>query len=230
MRGSLAKDENAFVTDLNAILEPLTDPANPSFTASGSLLELDAQFLQDLLEKNDMKSGPISITPTLNCNRGILSNSSLDLLLKDFSFHGNLIGDTTVSLPVSGSLTQPSIDLTGAIQSLFSSQTLQIGKTLGLDALAKELGMEEAKSTSDLLTGALTNQIDDVKGGDALQQLIEQVVPGAQTPEAAATNPPLGETAGEALFEQLEGRIKELEGNEDVKQTLKDLGKSLFGK
>jgi len=229
LRGSMAHKQDAFTTDLNAILEPLTNPAVPSFNATGSILDIDADFLGDLLKKNEMESRSFSIKPSIACEKGRLKGSRIDLVLKDLKLYGTDIGDTTLKLPVNGTLQRPTLDITGAIQSLFSEQGLKIGKTLGLRELGKHLGTGTNTTAGGMLMSGLTNNVKEIADSPALQQLIEQVAPGAQT-NAAVTNQSLGEAVGNALSEQLGKNVKELEGNEAVKESLKNLGNSLFGK
>jgi len=230
LRGSLANNKDSFVTDLNAILEPLTDPQHPSFNATGSILDIDADFLGDLLKKNEMESRSFSIKPSITSAKGALQGSRIDLVLNDLKIYGADIGDTTLKLPLNGTLQRPSLDITGAIQSLFSEQGMKIGKTLGLRELKKQLGVNTNAAPREALISGLTNNVKEIADSPALQQLIQQVAPGAQSTNAAVTNASVGEAVGNALFEQLGKNVKEIEGNEAVKQSLKSLGNSLFGK
>ncbi len=235
LRGSLADKKEIFATDLNAILEPLTDPQNPTFNATGSIADMEIKELQDLLKKNDMESSSFSIKPSITCIKGQLKGSRVDLVLNNLKIYGTEIGDTTLKLPLSGTLQSPVLDLTGALKSLFSEQAVKIGKAVGLKELKKELGKQlgvDANATAkEMVVGGLTNNVKEIADSPALQQLIGQVVPGAQsTNSAAATNQSLGEAVGNVLSEQLGKNVKELEGNEAVKDTLKSLGTSLFGK
>jgi len=234
LRGSLADDKKAFATDLNAILQPLTDPQKPSFNVAGSILDIRADFLRDLLKKNEMESSAFSIQPSITCQNGNLQGSRIELILKDLKIHGTEIGDTTLKLPLYGTLQRPALDITGALQSLFSKEALRIGRTLGLrelkKELSKELGVDGSASPQEMLLQGLTNQVKEVADSPALQELIQQVLPGAQPTNGVSTNRPLGETVGNVLAEQLGKNVKELEGNEAVKETLKSLGTSLFGK
>ena len=229
LRGSLAHEKTSFVIDMNTILEPLTDPKSPTFNATGSILDIDPAILGNLLKKNDMESSSFSIKPSVTCTKGQLKGSHIDVVLNDFKIYGTKIGDTTLKLPLNGSLKHPSLDITGALQSLFSEQGLKIGKAVGLKELKKQLGVDTNATTREMIIGGLTNNVKEVAESPALQQLIEQVAPGAQT-NAAATNQPLGESIGEALSEQLGKNIKELKDNDAVKESLKSLGNSLFGK
>lgn len=224
LRGSLAHKKDAFATDLNAILEPLTDPQHPSFNATGSILDIDAGFLSDLLDKNNMQSSSFSITPSIVCKAGDLKGSRIDLVLNNLRIYDTDIGDTTLKLPLYGTLQKPVLDITGAIQSLFSEQGVKIGKALGLRELNKQLGTGTNTTAKGMLMSGLTNNVKEISESPALQQLIEQVVPGTQT-NAVTTNQSLGETVGNVLSEQLDKNVKD----EAVKDTLKSLGKSLFG-
>lgn len=233
LRGALAHEKDSFTTDLNAILEPLTDPQNPSFNATGSIIDISAEFLGDLLKKNDMESSSFSIKPSISCTKGSLKGSRIDLTLNKLKIYGTEIGDTTLKLPLNGTLQKPVLDITGALQSLFSEQAVKIGKAVGLRELKKELGkqlgVDAAGTPREMLVSGLTNNVKEISRSPALQELIQQVVPGSQT-NTAVTNKALGETVGNVLVEQLGKNVKELEGNEAVKETLKSLGTSLFGK
>jgi hypothetical protein len=228
LRGSLAHEKDSFATDLNAIIEPLTDPKTPSFNATGSIADISAEFLGDLLKKNEMESSSFSIKPSITCAKGNLNGSRIDLTLNKLKMYGTDIGDTTLKLPLNGTLQKPSLDITGAIQSLFSEQGLKIGKALGLRELKKQLGVDANATPRDMLISGLTNNVKELSDSPALQQLIEQVAPG--TNNAATTNQTLGDAIGNALSEQLGKNVKELDGNDAVKQSLKSLGNSLFGK
>jgi len=220
LRGSLADDENAFSTDLNAIVEPLVDPAKPTFNATGRVLDIDAEFLKDLLDKNDMASGPFSIEPSISCNQSELEGSHIDLTLNDLEIYGAEIGETTLPLQLSGTLKKPKVDLTAALQSLFSEQSVNILKAIGL----KELGVQPSEGS---LVQNLTNNVSEIAESPALQKLIQRVVPGAQSTNTTTTNPSISKTLSDVLFEQLEKNVKEVETNDT--DSLKGLIDSLFG-
>lgn len=227
LRGALEHDDDAFVTDLNIILEPLTDPQNPTFTASGSILDIDADFLSDLLRKNDMDSTSFSIKPSINSVGGELSGSKVELILNDLEIYNTAIGDTVLMLPIYGTLRSPRISLTPALQTLFSEQAAKIGKAVGMRELKKELGLDpDAKVSRESLMSGLTNSVKEIEESPALQDLINQVAPGATTnTSSTATNKSTKEAVGDALIEQLEKNVKELEGNEAVRDTLRSLFK-----
>ncbi|QHI68554.1 AsmA family protein [Tichowtungia aerotolerans] len=221
LRGSLADDSNSFATDLSAVLEPLTDPANPTFNATGSILDIDAEFLEELLSKNDMESGVFSIKPSITCNQGRLEGSDIDLVIKDLKIYNAEIGETKLTLPITGTLQKPWIDLSGTLSSLFSEQALNIGKAVGLQELKKELGIEDGAITQQTLMGQLTNRVEEINDSPALQELIQQIAPGTQPTNSTSTNQPIKKAIGNALIEQLEQNVKEVEGNEAVKDLLR---------
>ena len=230
LRGSMAHEKDNFTTDLNAILEPLTDPKNPTFNATGSILDIDATFLGNLLKKNNVESKSFSIKPSITCTKGQLTGSRIDLVLNNLKLYGTEIGDTTLKLPLSGTLKSPVLDLTGALQSLFSEQAVKIGKTLGMKELKKQLGVDTNSTPREMLVGALTNNVKEISKNPALQSLIGQVVPESQPTNSAATNQTLGEAVGDALSEQLGKNVKGFEDNKAAKDSLKSLGNALFGK
>ena len=230
LRGSLEHNEDAFATDLNAIVKPLTDPKNPSFTATGKILGIDADFLRDLLEKNDMSCSSFSIEPSITCKNGQLNGSSISLILNDLVFLGAKIGDTALTLPINGTLWNRQYEITGAINELVTKHSAQIGKAVLQHELQKQLGVSTNAAPRDMLIGGLTNNVKEIEESPALQELIQQVVPGGSQTNAAVTNKSLGEAVGDVLSEQLGKSVKELDGNEAVKESLRNLGKSIFGK
>ena len=225
LRGSLADDKNAFVTDLNAIVEPLTDPSNPSFNATGSVLDIDADFIKELLDKNDMSSGPFSIKPSITCNQSALEGSHIDLILNDLEIYGAKIGKTTLPLKLYGTLKRPRVDLPAALKALFSEQSVDILKAIGL----KELGIKSSDDKGEMLIGGLTNSVKEIGESPELQNLIQQVF----TPRTLSTNsttaaePSIKETLGNVLFEQLEKNVDEVKPNDT--DALKGLINNLFG-
>ena len=224
LRGSIADDQNSFATDLNAIVEPLIDPAHASFTLSGSILNIDSQLLVDLLEKNDIKSSAFSLGPSIRSTQGQFKDSSINLTVKDLEAYGGSFKEAKLKLPVTGTLTRPWIDLPGALKSFLSDHALDIGKSFGLnklkEELGKETGVELGDSPQETLVNALTNSVEEISENDALRDLVEQVS-GAKT----NTNKPIKEAVGDALIDQLEDSVKELEDNEEVKDLLRGLFK-----
>jgi hypothetical protein len=237
LRGALTGDQRMLATDLSSVVQPLLDPQNPSFTLDGSVAEIRPESfgeLSALLRKNDLESRALAIKPVIVCKAGRLDGSLVNLELSALKIHGAEIGDTTLKLPLNGTLNRPVLDLTGALRSLFSEQSLKIGKAIGMHELkkevSKELGVDITAPPGQMVLQGLSNNVKEVADSPALQELIQQVVPGAQSTNAPATTNSTGEAVGNALAEQLGKNVKELEGNEAVKETLKGLGTKLFGK
>ncbi|MBM4152102.1 MAG: hypothetical protein FJ220_01090 [Kiritimatiellaceae bacterium] len=225
LRGTLAHNQNAFTTDLSAMIDPLVDPKKPSFNANGSILDIDASFLSDLLSKNKMESSSFSIKPSITCKKGEINGSYLDVVLKQLKVHGTDIGDTTFKLPVNGTLDQPSFDLTGALQSLFSEKSLSIAKLTGLNELRKQLGAKTNATPRDMLVNALTNNAKEFSKSPALQKLMGQVRPEI-TPvdtNSIATNTPPSETPNEIPSDAPTN-------NPTITESIQNIGNSLFGK
>jgi hypothetical protein len=211
LRGSLAHNKDAYVTDLSAILEPLTDPQNPSFNATGSILDIDASFLGDLLEKNNMQSSSFSIKPSITCTKGQLKGSYIDLVLNDLKIYQAEVDSFSIRIPIKGTIQKPAPELPD-LQKLLLSE------------LSKQLGTGTNTAPRELLISGLTNNVKELQDSPALQDLIQQIIPGSQT-NAATTNESLGEAIGNALSEQLDKNLKD----EAVKESIKSLSESLFG-
>ncbi len=175
LRGALLKNKNTFVTDLNAVIKPLTDPNNPTFNAIGSILDIDIDFLNDLLQKNDMESRSFSINPSIICTQGRLDGSLINLTLNDLAIHKTEIGDTALNLPLNGTLSKPSIDLTDALQTFFSDQAIKIGQTIIQRKLKKGLGIDTNATPSDLLINGLMDRVNELKGNTAAKKTLKNL-------------------------------------------------------
>lgn len=229
LRGSAADDENAFVTDLNAIVKPLTDPKTPTFNATGNILDIDAKFLKDFLKENDMESGSFSVKPSITCDCGVLKGSKVDLVLNSLKIYGAEIGETTLTLPINGTLKAPTVDLTGALQSLFSKQSSKIIQTLGREQLQKKLGIDPSEKPDDILMQGLTNNVKEIGESPELQNLIGQVIQSDRSDVTAKTNrPTLKKALGDVLVEQLDKNIDEVD--KDGVNELKGLFNNLLKK
>lgn len=192
LRGSLFDDKAAFLTDLSIIFEPITDPDNPTFSATGSVLDISVELLGNFLKKHDMESSSFSIKPSIACKKGRLDGSKINLVLNDLKFYGADIGNTTLPLAIRGTLQAPFLDITSAIQAVASEQSVAIGKAIARQEMQKKLNK--------------------------------------QRPDGTETNQPVGEAAGDMLFNELEKNVKELKGNDALRDSLRNLGTSLLGK
>ena len=221
LRGAHQDDENSFVTDLTARVKPLTDPKKPSFKASGSVLDIDAEFLRDILKSNDMESGPFTIKPAIICDQGQLEGSEIKLVLNDLKIYGAEIGETTLPLELEGTIQKPRVNLTAALRALFSEQSTDIIRTLGKDQLKKELGIDPTAKPSDMLVQGLTNSVKEIADSPELQNLIQSVTRGTSTNAATTNQPTIKESLGNVLFEQLEKNVDEVQ--EDDAESIKGL-------
>lgn len=218
LRGALVDDRASFVTDLNLLLSPLVDPDNPTFTADGSILDIRADLLGDLLQRNQMDSPSFSIRPSITCREGNLLGSTIQLVLNDLSLYGTAIGDTRIALPVRGTIHQPSIDLTGALQSLFNEQAAAIGRAIGQRHLQKEI----QKRTGD---------------SDVINAVIQQLLPGRDTDKDVKEKPPEADEAEQdqekevpTPEEELKEGLRQLDPTGEVEDALRSLRDAFRGR
>ena len=195
LRGTLAEDDRSCVIDMNARVEPLIDRATPSFKASGSILDIEAKVLEDLLEKNNMSSGPFSIKPSITCSQRSLEKSKIEITLQDLNFSGTDLGKTTLNLPIGGTLDRPTLDLTSALQSLFSKNPSNILKLLSSQ---KSESRSKQKKNSD--------PIDTTK-----------------IPAEELTADSLRQTLNEVLSEQIDENVKDSKDNKTLKHLTESL-------
>jgi hypothetical protein len=173
-----------------------------------------------------MACSSFSIEPSISSVEGRLNGSKIDLVLKDFDIFDVEIGDVVLPLSLNGTIQKPTLNFTAALQALLSEQSIKIGKAIGMRELKKELGIDSsATEPRDALISGLTNNVKEIGESPALQELIQQVVPSSQSTNQAITNRPIKKAVGNALIEQLEKNVKELEGNETVREALKSLFK-----
>ncbi len=187
LRGSLADDPSVFETDLSAFIEPLTDLENPTFNATGSIKNIDPKLIEKLLRKNDLKSGPFSVHPSVACREGRLDGSSVDLMLTSLEYQNTKIGDTTLHVPVAGTLQNRTYDLTTALQSLFSNNAGNILKAL----MKKEVSPKKSpsdkpqdspaaepqadESASDLLVDKLGKSVKEIDDNPELKKSLREL-------------------------------------------------------
>ena len=149
LRGSHAEKPSHFVIDLQALLKPVTDPEATSFDLSGGITQIDANILKGLLEKNDVQVDYFSVKPTLICKKGTFQNSHLDFVVNNFVYQKTRLSKSSFNLPLTGTLENPQLDLTHALQSLFINQSGDILKALSRRA-AEKTRSKKTDSTSDL--------------------------------------------------------------------------------
>ncbi len=219
LRGEQADKKEHFVTDISAILSPLTDPKNPTFNITGDISGVDERLLGGLLKKNKMESGPLSIKPSIVCQNGQLKGSRMDLVLSALKIYGTEIGNTTLKAPLNGTLQSPALDLTDALNSLFSEQSVKIGTAIGLRKLRKEPGAKTKAAASV----TLTNDVKEVSVTPAALPPVEPVA--ADTP--VTTNKLSGEAADQPLADQLSKSAKELRDSPALQQLIEHVAADL---
>jgi len=178
LRGSLHGKPTAFVTDLNAFLDPLTDPSKPSFNATGSMLNLNVKVLKELLRKNDMDCNSFSLKPSIICRKGVLDDSLVELILSDLTYRNTALGKTSLKLPLHGTIEKPELDLTGALQTLFTEQSAALLRILAKEELQKRNGDTNEPprgSLSDLLIKELGKNVKEVDESKDLQDSLRKL-------------------------------------------------------
>lgn len=183
LRGARTDDPTAFETDLNAFIEPLTDLENPTFNATGSIKNIDPQLIEKLLRKNNMKSGAFSVKPSVACKQGRLDGSSVDVMLDDVEYQNTKIGNTTLHVPVGGTLQNRTYDLTAALQSLFSENAGNILKAImkkedkpsGKPAGSEPAQPAKEESVSDQLINQLGDSVKEVDENPELKKSLREL-------------------------------------------------------
>jgi hypothetical protein len=199
LRGSHAEKSDTFVTDLQAFVKPLSNPTAPSFTLSGTLNGIDASLVQKVLGAERMTSGPVSVNPSVTSKNGQLAGSIVQLVIQDLVIRNIAFGDTTLDVPLIGTIQNPQPDYTKALRDLYVNQPKQILKGVA----QKLLEVPQLQEGTNLTGQASSNEVENVP-----------------------TEP---KDLGDVLVEQLEDNVKELQGNEELKNTIKNLSNTLFG-
>jgi hypothetical protein len=110
------------------------------------------------------------------------------------------------------------------LKSLFSGQSVNILKAIGL----KELGIKSSDDKGEMISGGLTNSVKEIGESQELQNLIQQVLtPRTLSTDSTNTNAPISETLSNVLFEQLEKKVDEVKPSDT--DALKGLIDNLFG-
>jgi hypothetical protein len=155
LKGHLADDPRAFVTDLRGRVAPLTDPARPSFDLNGQIAAVDWQRLRPLLRKTEVECDSADVRVRLVCRRGtfVTPDSVLMATLRNARPTGKLARkvkgwplprDVTVAVPVQGELDDPKLDLQGALlRSILESLAGNV------DGLMKALNVDQ-RAADDL--------------------------------------------------------------------------------
>jgi hypothetical protein len=218
LSGSLADDENSFATDLTASIEPLTHPKKPTFTISGSILNIDAALFDEALAKNNIKGDSFSIRPSIRCQKGQLKDSFIKLSAQNLQIKNTHVGGLdNVKLPI---LSEPPwIDFTGILTSLPLDLALNFGLSKLQEELGGEIGIGSTGSPQEALIGALTNNVKELQdAAPALQAIIEQMIPSTQSTNSAITNG-IPKTVGDVM-NALEKELQKPEMQELTEQII----------
>ena len=123
--GSLHDKPEAFVTDIQARVAPLSEPLLASFTATGNIMAIDMRELGKLSDEIGVASQSVDITLNLTVRDGaFIAGSELVAALHDAELVGDLKKkhdgvklppEISLTIPVSGTLAKPIISIQQAI-------------------------------------------------------------------------------------------------------------------
>ncbi|HEY5653413.1 MAG TPA: hypothetical protein VIR63_03475 [Pontiella sp.] len=230
--GSLGNNKNGFVTELNLKLAPLIDPETPSFDLTGRVMEIDTRMIASAYNRMGVRSKPFGIEPDIHCRNGRFENSALEIILKVIELEDKLaeklggmasIGKLRFSVPVTGSLREPKVELFSGLQGALKGNA---GNVLG--SFLKSRGdrkSNEDTPPADAVVEILGEQVEEIGKSETAKRILKDLVDG----EPSATNssaPVSTDTVVDILAEQVE----EIGESEELKEGLKGLGKLLFGK
>jgi hypothetical protein len=125
IKGALREKPNAFATDVNVRIAPLTNPQKSSFKADGKIVDIDMRELGNLAEEAGLTSPSADIALHLNVRDGVfLAGSELVATLREAELAGDLKKkhdnvklppDISLTIPVTGTLAKPTINIQQAI-------------------------------------------------------------------------------------------------------------------
>ncbi|MEN7972408.1 MAG: AsmA family protein [Verrucomicrobiota bacterium] len=233
--GSLGDDRTSFITDLKLRLAPIVDPAVPSFDLKGKVLEIDPRVMEEVYNDLGIRSAPFGLEPGIYCRAGVFRDSAVTLSLKDIVLEDKLadrlggmasVDELRFSVPITGALTQPEVDVQQALSGAVGGNAQTLLESFLKGAAAKEAGSQETPETlTDAAVEVLGAHVDEIGESEAAKKALKDLVDG----EPSATNAP-SLISSDTLVEILGEEVEEIGENEAVKDDLKNLGKWLFGK
>jgi hypothetical protein len=233
--GSLGDDRTSFITDIRMKLAPVTDPDVPSFDLKGKILEIDPRLLEEAYSKLGIRSAPFGLDPVFHCREGRFSDSQIALTLREIELEEKLadrlggmarIGTLKFSVPVEGTLQEPTIDLQGALGSAIGGNTRTLLDSFLKGVVAKETGVEVPQEmTTDAAVDVLADKVDEVGESETTQKVLKDILDGKPT----ATNEP-PPVSSDTVVDILGEHVKEIGDDEELKDELKNLGRKLFGR
>ncbi len=233
--GSLGGKRTRFVTDLQLRLAPVIDPQAPSFDLSGKVLEIDPRILEKAYDKLGIRFSPFGLDPRLYCREGWFRDSSIVLNLEDIVFEDKLanrlggmgsIGSLRFSVPIEGSLQEPTVDIQQALHGAIGGNAQSVLDSFLKGAMAKEAGLEEPPD--DLTAVAievLGRHVDEIGESETAKKVLKDLADGG----SSDTNAP-SSLSSDVLIDILGEQVEEIGENEALKDELKNLGKFLFGR
>lgn len=182
--GSLHEKPEAFVTDIQASVAPLTEPLLASFTANGNIMAIDMRELPKLTDELGLSSQSADIQLNLTVRNGnFLAGSELVATLRNAELVGDLKKkhdkvklppDISLTIPVSGSLSKPVISPQQAI-------TMSVLRNLAKnpDYILDNVTVD-GKSLRQRINKALGGDKEDAKegeegGADAVDDALNQL-------------------------------------------------------
>ncbi|MFH1968838.1 MAG: AsmA family protein [Verrucomicrobiota bacterium] len=164
--GHILTTDRKCAFDLNGRIAPIKDPSLLSFDLTGSIQTIDFNNFQDLAKRCGFEKGQISGTMTLYCQQGIFDPEKSILHLtfnkvkltkeQQDQFQGIPFPETFKALvPVTGTLTNPEIDVREALMKTLASKDT-------FDAIIK--GVLEAKSADSQAKSNAPNAASSSKG------------------------------------------------------------------
>jgi hypothetical protein len=127
IKGGLHEKPDQFVVDIKAKVAPLTDPAALSFRAEGSIAAMDMTELGDVSQEIGISAESADIAITLIVDKGVfgkgskmvaaLRNAELVGDLKKKNKKAKLPPNISITIPVSGTLANPKINIVQAVTS-----------------------------------------------------------------------------------------------------------------
>ncbi len=174
------------VIQLHGMVGPVDDPARLSFVASAKIEDLSVGLFRSLAEEQDMKLGWVSGSVNLQCNDGVFDpeKSGLRLTFHETGFTGQMkekmqglekLDRFTVVVPIGGTLTDPRVNVQGAIQQAMLSDEV-------LGAVLRHV-MEHGGEAPRDPRGGDENKIKSGKSFD-LDGFMREIRRGPQKPAA----------------------------------------------
>jgi len=232
--GSLGDDRARFITDLKLRLAPVVDPAAPSFDLTGKVLEIDPRLMEEAYSKLGIRSAPFGLDPQIHCREGWFRDSAVTLNLSDIVLEDKLadrlggmasIGSLRFSVPIEGSLQQPTVNMQQALYGAIGGNTQTLLESFLKGAAAKGAGLQEPPETlTDTAVEVLGAHVDEIGESEAAKKALKDLLDGK--PSATNASSPV---SSDVLIDILGEQVEEIGENEALKDDLKNLGKWLFG-